>query len=123
VIAHEYGHVLQDRAAHLSFTNASQGVAVAEGWGDYVSAMMSAQVTGGDPTYDPCIAEWNAMPQGRVRRIDRPVTLSQAQRRCLPDPHCIGEVWSGALWTLRGVLRLTLISTSGSAEPAALPVS
>jgi hypothetical protein len=112
VILHEYGHSLQDQAVHM-FGESLQASSIGEGWGDYDAAMMSFQETGGDPAHDPCMFEWDATSYTNnacARRTDKPITLAVAKKRCVGDPHCIGEAWSGALWTLRGALGL---DTSG----------
>jgi len=108
VIIHEYGHALQDRAVHL-FGSRLQGASIGEGWGDYLAAAMSFQATGGNPAFDPCMFEWDAVSYTAnecARRTDKAITLKAANRHCAEEPHCIGEAWSGALWELRGGLGL-----------------
>ena len=80
---------------------------MAEGFGDYLAAAMSALVTGGDERFDPCIFDWDSVSysgSGCGRRADRSLTRKRAERRCLRAIHCIGEAWSGALYELRGSL-------------------
>jgi hypothetical protein len=108
VIIHEYGHAIQDMQARF-FGEHPDGAAMGEGWADYLAAVMSAQVTGGNPTFDPCMFEWDATSYTSnrcARRTDRAVTKRQAKRRCGRSPHCIGEAWSGMLWELRFALGL-----------------
>ena len=105
VIVHEYGHSLQDQAAHF-FGEKLEGASMGEGFGDYMAAVMSFQTTGGSP-FDPCMFEWDATSyvQGNcARRADKALTKSKAQAKCGGDPHCIGLAWSGAIWKLRGEL-------------------
>jgi hypothetical protein len=112
VILHEFGHSLQDQAVHL-FGESLQASSIGEGWGDYDAAMMSFQETGGDPAHDPCMFEWDATSYTDntcARRTDKSINLAAAKKKCGGDPHCIGEAWSGALWTLRGALG---VDTSG----------
>jgi Zn-dependent metalloprotease len=104
VIVHEYGHALQDdQVADFGATD-SAGT-VGEGFGDYVAAMMSSRSPGTDNENDVCIFEWDSTsyaPPGTCdRRADDPRTLSQAQNACRFEIHCVGQVWSSALWKLR----------------------
>jgi hypothetical protein len=78
-----------------------------EGFADYIAAVMSSFVTGGNTTFDACMFEWDATSYTKnrcARRTDKPMTLPQAENRCFGDPHCTGEAWSGSLWELRTLL-------------------
>jgi hypothetical protein len=106
VIVHEYGHAIQDQQVHL-FGERLEGASMGEGFGDYLAAAMSSLATGGNPQFDPCMFEWDAVSYTSnecARRTDRSWTKQSAERRCFKDPHCLGEAWSSALWELRGVL-------------------
>ncbi|HEX2467276.1 MAG TPA: M36 family metallopeptidase [Solirubrobacterales bacterium] len=106
VIVHEYGHAIQDQQVSR-FGRRPQGVAMGEGFGDYIAAVMSGVSTGGSERFDPCMFEWDATSYTRnrcLRRTDTDITKTQAKRRCFGDPHCVGEAWSGALWELRALL-------------------
>lgn len=106
VIVHEYGHSLQDQAVQ-GFGRGTQAGAMGEGFGDYLAAAMSAERTGGDPAFDPCIFDWDGVsysPGGCGRRADKSRDLSQAKRRCGREIHCLGETWSSALYELRLLL-------------------
>ncbi len=121
VILHEYGHAMQDDQAHafLASTGAEVG-ALQEGSADYWAAAMSARVPGTANEDDVCIFDWDgtsygehfpAVPpysSGRFcgRRADDPRTLAKAEDPsdsdlCDRDIHCVGQVWSSALWDLR----------------------
>jgi len=121
VISHEYGHSIQnsESPAFLRSTSLEAG-SLAEGSADYMAAVMSAQDRGTNNTDDVCIFDWDAQTWGTLfpslnrhcgRRADNPSTLSQEesnQRDCsngFPtgpiDVHCVGTVWSSALWKLR----------------------
>jgi hypothetical protein len=106
VIIHEFGHAVQDQSVHF-FGETIEGAAMGEGFADYLAAVMSSQVTGGNSTYDVCMFEWDATSYTKntcARRTDKPTSLRQADKRCFGDPHCTGQAWSGALWELRGAL-------------------
>ena len=106
VVIHEYGHSLQDQAVHF-FGESLEGASMGEGFGDYLAAVMSTFITGGNATFDPCVFEWDATSYTNNacgRRTDTALTLPRGLKRCFDDPHCVGRVWSGALWDLRGEL-------------------
>jgi hypothetical protein len=107
VIVHEFGHAVQNQQVK-GFGARLQGRAMGEGFGDYLAAVMSSQMTGGSLEFDPCIFEWDATSYAQgdpcVRRTNLPLTLPRAQRRCLDDIHCQGQAWSSTLWELRGAL-------------------
>jgi hypothetical protein len=106
VIVHEYGHSLQDQAVHR-FGRSTPAATIGEGFGDYLAAAMSALRTGGDPRFDPCIFDWDGVSYSRTgcgRRADRSIDLRRAKRRCVSEIHCVGEVWSSALFELRAGL-------------------
>jgi Zn-dependent metalloprotease len=121
VISHEYGHSIQDNEAPSFLRgNGLEAGSLAEGSADYMATAMSAQDRGTTNTDDICIFDWDAQTWGTLfpaldrhcgRRADNPSTLSEEeanQRDCSnPDPtgpldiHCVGTVWSSALWDLR----------------------
>ncbi len=106
VIIHEYGHSLQDQASPKSLQT-RQGATMGEGFGDYLAAAMSALVTGGSP-FDTCIFDWDGIsysPTGTCgRRADRGYDVKKAEQKCRKEIHCVGEVWSSALFELRTAL-------------------
>jgi hypothetical protein len=111
VIIHEYGHSVQD-AQVKGFGRKPQGGAMGEGFGDYLAAAMSAETPGvpDHAAFDPCVMEWDATSYAPLpsclRRTDNPNTWDEQRDDCSPptEVHCIGEVWSSALWSLRGEL-------------------
>jgi Fungalysin metallopeptidase (M36) len=114
-IIHEYGHAVQD-AQVRGFGRGLQAGSMGEGFGDYLAAAMSAEtrLVRKHGRFDPCVMEWDSTSYAAVpsclRRTDSPITKSQAYARCRDpisgtrDVHCVGEVWSGALWRLRRAL-------------------
>lgn len=106
VIVHEYGHSLQNQAVQ-GFGRSVGGGSMGEGFGDYLAAAMSALTTGGNAEFDPCIFDWDGVSysnSGCGRRANKPLKLDQAERRCRNEIHCLGEVWSSALYELRNLL-------------------
>lgn len=82
-----------------------------EGFGDYLAAAL-AQAFQPNPTFDPCIAEWDQLGFGSfasvpcLRRVDTNLTASQVGpgSACDAEVHCAGEAWSGALWDIRAAI-------------------
>jgi Fungalysin metallopeptidase (M36) len=110
VIVHEYGHSVQDQQVHF-FGARLEGASMGEGFSDYLAAVMSSFVTGGTSPFDACMFEWDAVSytsRDCARRTDKGINLKTAKRKCQEDPHCLGEVWSGALWRLRPQLGLDI---------------
>ena len=106
MIVHEYGHSLQDQAVK-GFGRSVGAGSIGEGFGDYLAAAMSAQRTGADARFDACIFDWDGVSYSRSgcgRRADRGFGLPRAKRRCGNEIHCLGELWSSALYELRGRL-------------------
>jgi hypothetical protein len=104
VIVHEYGHSLQDQAAPGSLNTGREGGTLAEGYGDYMAAAMSALVTGGSP-FDSCIFDWDGIPYSPTgtcgRTADSKLDVEKAEKRCHKEIHCVGEVYSSMLLGLR----------------------
>jgi Fungalysin metallopeptidase (M36)/Fungalysin/Thermolysin Propeptide Motif len=109
VILHEYGHSIQDDEAP-GFGDGPQAGAIGEGFGDYWAAVMSSLSPNTTNADDVCIFDWDGVSWGRFappfhrkcgRRADVQRTLPQAQANCRLEIHCVGEVWSSALWSLR----------------------
>ena len=86
----------------------SDAGAIGEGFGDYFASAMSA-VFAPRAGFEGCFDEWDAFASGLgdcLRRVDLGLRLGDPSPDCEPadDEHCRGEVWSGALWSIRGAL-------------------
>jgi zinc metalloprotease ZmpB len=102
VILHEYGHAIHFSQG-FSFASEEAG-AISEGFGDYWAADVSNIVA---PTPDPaCVADWDSTSYTTtvphcLRRVDTnlhyPTDLSG-------EVHHDGQIWSRALWDIRGAL-------------------
>ena len=118
-IIHEYAHAIQyAQVAGLGVTN--EAVAIGEGFGDYLASEMSTvSYPQQAERFKPCFDEWDALATFGaavgdppcLRRVDGSDTLAQRRAACPPGPtpyaeevHCLGEVWSGALWAIRSAL-------------------
>jgi hypothetical protein len=119
VILHEYGHSIQDDQVP-GFGQGLQAGSIGEGFGDFWAAVMSSRSPGTINADDVCIFDWDGVAWGRFvpafhrrcgRRADTHKTVSQAQASCQLEIHCVGKVWSSALWALRthyGISRSTV---------------
>ena len=105
VILHEYGHAMQDsQQPGGTFGTSVEAGSIGEGFGDYWAATVSTVFA---PTPDPaCIADWDSVSYTRdvphcLRRVDEdlhyPADLSG-------EVHHDGQIWSRALWDIRGAL-------------------
>ena len=129
VIVHEYAHAMQDSASPaFGHSSGFQAGALAEGSSDYWAAVISA-ITRHTTNEDAvCIFDWDAITYGRFfprvpsavsgrrcgRRADFGRTLQKAQHSwCRTDIHCVGQVWSTALWNLRRTLSAKFPGTGG----------
>src|SRR3954463_13411651 len=105
VILHEYGHAIQDsQQPDGTFGTSTEAGSIGEGFGDYWAATVSNTFA---PTPDPaCIADWDSVSYTSdvphcLRRVDEnlhyPSDLSG-------EVHHDGQIWSRALWDIRGAL-------------------
>jgi hypothetical protein len=119
VFVHEYGHAVQDAQNPDAFRSGSnQAGAQGEGFGDYFAEAYATEAVAFDNEWSHCVMEWDATsydtdapgsyPPGIcLRRTDNPNTRSEQQDLCQDlgappnEVHCIGEVWSSALFDLR----------------------
>ena len=102
VILHEYGHAIHFSQS-FSFASEEAG-AISEGFGDYWAADVTNIIA---PTPDPaCVADWDSVSYTStvphcLRRVDTnlhyPADLSG-------EVHHDGQLWSRALWDIRGAL-------------------
>ena len=103
VILHEYGHSIQDNQVP-GFGNTLEAGSMGEGFGDYWGASVSAQFSGG--FQDLCLAEWDATSYSStnppcLRRLDSTKHYPEDLQN---QVHADGEIWSAALWQIRGSL-------------------
>ncbi len=103
VILHEYGHSIQDNQVPGFGTTLEAG-SMGEGFGDYWGASVGAQFSGG--FQDLCLAEWDATSYSStnppcLRRLD---STKHYPEDVVGQVHADGEIWSAALWQIRGSL-------------------
>lgn len=112
VVLHEYGHAMQDaQQTPFGFGFSVEAGAIGEGFSDYWAATVSAQRA---PTADPaCVGDWDSVSYTSavphcLRRVDTNLHY--------PDDlngrvHHDGQIWSRALWDIRGALGATAADT------------
>ena len=102
VILHEYGHAIHEAQA-FQFASEEAG-AISEGFGDYWAADVTNIIA---PTPDPaCVADWDstsytASAPHCLRRLDEGKTYPGD---LVGEVHADGEIWSQALWDIRGAI-------------------
>lgn len=108
IVVHEYGHSIQDNQVP-NFGGADEG-AMGEGFGDYLAASFALATTadaGRAQLSDPaCVGDWDATSYSTetpkcLRRVDGTKHYPEAEEG---EVHADGEMWSAALWDLRGRL-------------------
>jgi Zn-dependent metalloprotease len=114
VVLHELGHALQDAAAStpgLPFGATHQGGSMGEGFSDYWAVSVLEDLLAHEPTF---IGQWVShgnldYPFGDAlfRAVHRSVATDKVWPRDADpgrDIHLDGEIWSAALWEIRGLL-------------------
>lgn len=113
VILHEYGHAIHDSQATPfgNFGFSLEAGAIGEGFGDYWAATVADVVA---PTADPaCIADWDSVSYTSsephcLRRVDLDLHYPEDLNGRI---HHDGQIWSRALWDIRGKLGHTMADT------------
>ena len=108
MILHEYGHAIHD-SQNFSFATEEAG-AISEGFGDYWAVTVGDVVSKalGVPLREPlaCVADWDAtfytsdVPHC-LRRVDESLLYPTDLNG---EVHDDGQIWSRALWDIRGKL-------------------
>jgi hypothetical protein len=96
VIAHEYGHAIQDNQTLGKYEfDSSETRAMAEGFGDYWAVSTDENLNNHDL---PCVAEWDNAKLGCLRRVDKNVNKDDFDENA--SPHVNGEIWSATLFDI-----------------------
>lgn len=110
VIWHEYGHSILDNQVP-GYGTSLEADSIGEGFGDYLAGTLGAQLSGG--FQDACLAEWDATSYTStippcLRRLDGTKHYPEA---IVGEVHDDGEIWSAALWQIRGAIGATKADT------------
>jgi len=105
VIVHEYGH-----AVHASqvagFGSSEEAGSIGEAWGDYfgVTVGLDAATTYGWPvSADPaCPMDWDSTSYTDAPHCIRSFHTNKTVADKTGEEHADGEIWSQALWEIRG---------------------
>lgn len=100
IIAHEYGHSIQDNQVP-GFGNSAQGGAMGEGFGDYLGATYE-DATSTNPYGTACVGEWDAISYSSgnppcLRRLDKNKVYPADY---VGQVHADGEIWSQGLYEM-----------------------
>jgi Zn-dependent metalloprotease len=103
VIWHEYGHSIQDNQVP-GYGQTVEAGSMGEGFGDYWAGTLGAQLSGG--FQDLCLADWDSVSYSTdnppcLRRLD---STKHYPEDLDGDEHDDGEIWSAALWQIRGAI-------------------
>jgi hypothetical protein len=106
VIVHEYGHSVQDSQVPGFGTTLESG-SIGEAFSDYLAVAVTEWAAGSGAAKDPaCVADWDSTSYTRtvphcLRRIDGTKVYPTDVEG---EVHADGEIWSSALWSIRGKL-------------------
>jgi Zn-dependent metalloprotease len=105
VILHEYGHAIQDsQMTPFGFGTSVEAGSIGEGFGDYWAVTVTDAIA---PTADPaCVADWDSVSYTSgtphcLRRVDTNLHYPEDLDGRV---HHDGQIWSRALWDIRGAL-------------------
>jgi M6 family metalloprotease-like protein len=109
IIAHEYGHSIQDNSNPGAFAG-DAGRAMGEGFGDYLAVSMFSAETVANGHVLACVGEWDATFYATgvphcLRRVDTGKTMDDFTPG--GDEHSNGEIWSQALFNIFNALGRT----------------
>ena len=115
VILHEYGHAIHF-AQGFQFSTEEAG-AISEGFGDYWAVTVSEHVRSAlrlTASPDPCVADWDSTSYTSsvphcLRRVDEELSYPDD---LVGEVHADGEIWSRALWDVRGAIGPTRADTA-----------
>ncbi|MEZ4273093.1 MAG: M36 family metallopeptidase [Myxococcota bacterium] len=115
IILHEFGHAVQDAQNVFILMGGSESKAMSEGFGDYLAASFLANM--GRQEYQlrhaAAVGEWDATAYSsddppNLRRVDTDKRYPNDMTGAVHDD---GEIWSRALWDVRGYLGADITDT------------
>ena len=112
MIVHEYGHSVQDDQVPGFGTTLEAG-SIGEAFGDYLAVTVSSSAVTRDTAFQSrCVADWDSTsytpgPIHCLRRLDGTKHYPEDVEG---EVHADGELWSGALWRARGLIRNSMLT-------------
>ncbi|MFG3346322.1 M4 family metallopeptidase [Streptomyces sp. NPDC048018] len=107
VIVHEYGHAVHE-AQVPGFGSSPEAGAIGEAFGDYLAVEVGADAAAGYGwpvrTAPGCVADWDSVPYSTAPHCLRRVDGGKVYADRIGEVHADGEIWSRALWDIRGAL-------------------
>ncbi|MFD7558243.1 M4 family metallopeptidase [Streptomyces sp. NPDC059835] len=107
VIVHEYGHAVHE-AQVPGFGSSPEAGAIGEAFGDYLAVEVGANA---DARYGwprktdlACVADWDSVPYSDAPHCLRRIDGSKVYADRVGEVHADGEIWSRALFDIRGAL-------------------
>lgn len=103
IIAHEYGHAIQDDQVP-GWGESHEAGSMGEAFGDYLAASFFADIK--PSVLRPTIGNWDAVAYSGdeppcLRRLD---SNKRYPKDIVREVHADGEIWSACLWELRAAL-------------------
>ena len=103
IIAHEYGHAIQDDQVP-GWGESHEGGSMGEAFGDYLAASFFADLK--PQILGPTLGNWDAVSYSGdeppcLRRLD---SNKKYPKDIVGEVHADGEIWSACLWELRAAL-------------------
>ncbi|MGW5421689.1 M4 family metallopeptidase [Streptomyces sp. NPDC003943] len=107
VIVHEYGHSVHE-AQVPGFGSSPEAGAIGEAFGDYLAVEVGGNAAAryGWPvkTDLACVADWDSVTYSTAPHCLRRVDGTKVYADRVGEVHADGEIWSRALWDIRGAL-------------------
>ncbi|MEV7519406.1 M4 family metallopeptidase [Streptomyces sp. NPDC091371] len=107
VIVHEYGHAVHE-AQVPGFGSSPEAGAIGEAFGDYLAVEVGTHAVaryGWTRTADEaCVADWDSITYSEAPHCLRRIDGSKVYADRVGEVHADGEIWSRALFDIRGAL-------------------
>ncbi|MFE7409689.1 M4 family metallopeptidase [Streptomyces laurentii] len=107
VIVHEYGHAVHN-AQVPGFGTSPEAGAIGEAFGDYLAVEVGSHAAGrygwAVKTEAACVADWDSTPYSGTPHCLRRLDGTKVYADRVGEVHADGEIWSRALWDIRGAL-------------------
>ncbi|MFF5447606.1 M4 family metallopeptidase [Streptomyces sp. NPDC012888] len=107
IVLHEYGHAVH-HAQVPGFGTSPEAGAIGEAFGDYLAVAVGVHAGtkyGWPLKADPaCVGDWDAVSYSAAPHCLRRIDEDKVYADRTGEVHADGEIWSRALWDIRGAL-------------------